>query len=569
MRYIINDIAFDIDPKEWPTGSTFSLMYEGDRYAREFRLNNSGMTSKSIQLIIDVITKDITQHNLLASDINWNDLLYTVNYLGLGVSVDFIYPLFLTIEDRIEWYNSCETRQTYICDYQKDLTDESKYVFGGVEEKEEELIHVHMVRMKHRDSDYDIVGKNAFSPGKRNSLPVRQGRSILKALSHIPNLFVAGGYPLAGFGYINFWSDIDIFAYGDNALEHIKEGVRICIELANTRGIEPSEINKYFPVRTQYRISVPIPSKLGEHPYFIQPIIVEFILIKSRSRYQILNRFNLDASCIGFDIATPSKFYTLPRFIRAFETKTNVTDPTRQSPSYIRRLIKYVGRGYNIAIPGFDSNNIKLSPKIMKQLTEFGMMTRDRAIKDMNLIGLQALVASALTKRNMSTKEPIVISSKNTDYEYVNTENVISIIGKVMNIDYFVGAGGSLLINDGKPINFIVGDVLNEGSRPFKIDTVIENEVEITFVPKYPIIELMDDYQQDDVIYQAKSSFYGGYYGAEQSRVQPNVLHPIQTLPSRRSLATRSIIQSRSIVSHRSRKGKQRSKLRVISKPKH
>nr|QBK93921.1 MAG: hypothetical protein LCPAC406_02350 [Pithovirus LCPAC406] len=157
----------------------------------------------------------------------------------------------------------------------------------------------------------------------------------MKSLAHIPNLFVAGGYTLARFSNSRDWSDIDIFAYGDNALEHIKEGVRICIEFSNKREIGPSQTNRFFPVRTQYRISVPIPSETVYFPYQIQPIIVEFILIKSRNKYQILNRFNLDASCIGFDIATPNEFYALPRFIRAFETRTNVIDPTRQSPAIL------------------------------------------------------------------------------------------------------------------------------------------------------------------------------------------------------------------------------------------
>nr|QBK93920.1 MAG: hypothetical protein LCPAC406_02340 [Pithovirus LCPAC406] len=212
-----------------------------------------------------------------------------------------------------------------------------------------------------------------------------------------------------------------------------------------------------------------------------------------------------------------------------------------------------MGRGYNIAVPGFDSNNIKLSPKIMKYLTESGITTRNRAIKDMNLIGLQGLVTSAVTKSNMSMREPIIISSKNSNYEYVNTDNVISIIERIMN----VGATGSLLINNGEPINFIVGDVLNEGSRPFKINTVIKNEVEITFVPKYPIIELMDHHLVDDMIYQVKNSFYGEYYEAEMKSELP-----IRSVSSPRKSHQ---IQTSLIIPRSSRIRK--SKLRVISKP--
>ncbi len=495
MRYIINDTTFDVDPKEWPSESTFAIMQEGDRYAREFKLNNSGMTSESIQLIINIITKDIENYKLSASDINWNDLLYTVNYLGLGVSVDFIYPLFLTIEDRIEWYRTCETRQTYICDYSGDPEDESKYVFGGVEETEQ-LERVHFNNMELRDSDYNIVGENAFSPAKSNRFAMRVEDSIFTILSYIPNLFVAGGY----------------------ALEHIKEAVVICIEFSEMTK-EQLSIRRtlYFPVRTRYSISVPIPIPIQSG---IKPFYVHFILIKSRNKYQILNRFDIDASCIGFDIGSPSRFYALPRFIRAFETKTNIIDPTHQSHIYIKRLIKYAGRGYNIAVPGFDSNDIKLSPNILKLLTESTIEKRNNNIKDMNLIGLQNLVTSALARSNISMRQPATISGQFRDYDYAyySLENIMIILRKLLSPG--PDPDGLYLINKGLPIGFVVNDVLNEGSRPFKT----EMDIEAVYVPKYPIIELMDDDPQNGgigSIHQVRSSFYGEYYEAEMKRGLP------------------------------------------------
>ncbi len=571
MRYVINDIAFDVDPREWPIDSTFYLMYEGDPHAHEFSLNNSGMTSESIRLIVNVITKDVTNYQLFASDINWNDLVYTTIYLGLGVSVDFIYPLLLTIEDRIDWYKTCETRLTHICDY-PDASAKlslSAYVFGGVEE-EEDPICVRFSDMKLRDSDYDIVGENAFRPDEGNQLLTAGGEhSILDTLTHIPNLFVAGGYALALFDIEGkFWSDIDIFAYGDSALKHIKEGVEICIELANTRKIELSEETQdyFFPVRTRYSISVPIPFRLGYYPYSIRSIVIQFILIKSISKYQILNRFDLDASCIGFDIGKRYKFYSLPRFVRAFETKTNVTDPTRQSPTYIRRLIKYAGRGFNIAVPGFELDKIKLSSNIMKLLTTSVITKRNRDVKSMNLIGLQGLVTSALTRSNMSTKQPTTISGKISDYAYVNTENVRSIIEDMIPF----GHTGSYLLNKGEPINFVVGDILNECYFSLEIGI----DVKIGYVPKYPIIELVDNDPQNGMIgsiHQVKSSFYGEYYGIEQGKIQRSVLPPrkavgTQTSPLRRP-STGEISTQTSPTKSRIHSRRAPSKLRVISKP--
>nr|QBK92441.1 MAG: APC basic domain protein [Pithovirus LCPAC401] len=502
MRFVINDTVFDINPKDLSTGSTLATIYEGDPYANEFRINNSSMSSESIQLVIDVINKDITHHKLLASDINWEDLIHTVNYLNLRVSIDFIYPLFLTIEDRIEWYRTCETRQTHICGYSE---DESKYVFGGVKE-EEELIYVSYDDMKIRDSDYDVIDKSNFREAINTPLSSKNVDIIFEELSLVPNLFVAGGYPLAKFDrkHRGLWSDIDIFAYGDNSLEHIKEGVRICIEIANEK-----RTDYHLPVRTRYSITIPI---VLEVDYGRHELLIQFILIKSQNKSQILNRFDIDASCIGFDIGERSKFLVLPRFIRAFETRTNITDPTRQSPTYIKRLAKYAGKGFNIAVPGFELDKIKLSPNIMKQFVEFTAWDRNKGLKNMNLTGLQGLVTSAFAKSNM-TKGRLTTPEEISDYGYVTTHNVLFSVNRLAIGDK------PFVLNKGSPISFVVGDVLNEGSRPFEIEAIPQHSFEInifTYVPKYPIIELIDDDPQNGMIgsiHQVKSSFYGEYYG--------------------------------------------------------
>ncbi len=578
MKYVINDNTFDVDPKNWPIDSTFSIMHEGDPYAREFRINNTGMTSESIQMIIDIINKDTTHQKLLASDIDWNNLMYAVNYLGLGVSVDFIYPLFLTVEDRKEWYRTCETRQTYICGYLGDSEDESKFVFGGVEKKEEYLTRIYDdYDIESKDSNYDIIGKNNFREFAGISLLPKEANGILEALSHIPNLFVVGGYALAKFDskHSHRWSDIDIFVYGDNALEHIKEGVRICIEFG-----QGESTDEYLPVRTQYSISIPI--DIGPR----NPITVQFILIKSQSRCQILNRFDIDASCIGFDINDPFTSYINTRFVRAFETRTNVTDPTRQSPTYIKRLTKYAGKGFDIAVPGFELDKIKLSPNIMKQFVESMSDERNKTLKNMNLIGLQGLVTSAFAKSNM-TKGYITTPDEISDYGYVTTKNVIYTINRLSS------AIAPYVLNKGLPIGFVVGDVLNEGSRPFEARPHY-SQTDYSYVPKYPIIELMDDDPQNGMIgsiHQVKSSFYGEYYGAEMKLEPPKRIvspprrsfrslrpsretqtSPSTTSPRRSRIISRfskspkvHLIQTSPIISRPLRI--RRPKLRVISKP--
>nr|QBK92932.1 MAG: ankyrin repeat protein [Pithovirus LCPAC403] len=458
-------------------------MYEGNIEADELRLNNSGMSRESILLIMDVILRDIDREPLNPDKVNWNNLLYTVEYLGIGVSVDFIYPLFLTPQDRKDWYDTCELRRSYLCNYS--------------EEEEGKLIEIHRDEMKARKPDYNIIGKDAFQSPRDYIQCHELADEVIHSLAHIDGLFVAGGYPLTKFdNFKKIWNDVDIFAYGPNSKDHIIEGVKICLDIFESK----SKITIFdvkigdridIPVRNKYSIAIPIRDRINH-----TSVIIQFILVESKSQFHILNRIDVDASCIGFDVSDPDRFYSLPRFVRAFETRTNTTDPTRQSSTYIEKLIKYSHRGFNIAIPGFSYYSLKLSPEALRTMSTGNEYLRKKEIRELNFVGLQALVISSILRFDVSRSSEI-------NYDCVSIG-----VRVIRSIDWDMHK---------KDSPFIVGDVLNEGQREYKLIFSDVNK-KISYTPKYPLIELMKDDPQSEImgsIHQVKKSFYGGYYGAE------------------------------------------------------
>lgn len=68
---------------------------------------------------------------------------------------------------------------------------------------------------------------------------------------------------------------------------------------------------------------------------------------------ELLVQFDIDCCCFAW---VPGKEQVLctPRGRRALEYNANVVDSIFASPSYFQRLEKYVGRGFHIALPGFE-----------------------------------------------------------------------------------------------------------------------------------------------------------------------------------------------------------------------
>ncbi len=469
VKFSLNDEIFTVELSYLPKDSILRAMYEGDRKAEIYSLSNAKFSRENVLIVIDIITKNVNKDKLKPDDVDWRGLKLLFNYLCLSSYVDYIYPLFLTQEDRIDWYKSCESRRCF--------------------NKDDQLIEVDCKHMlEERESDYDIIGKSTLVTSKHeyNNEP----DTSLELISHIPCLFVAGGYVLSKFNDHKIdYLDVDIFAYGPNSLEHIIEASKILLDINS----KEKRYSTNVPVRSEYSISIPI-----KHIKF------QFILIESRTPHEILNRFDLDSSCIGFTITSDSssyaKFLCLPRFVRAFETMTNTIDPTRQSPTYIRRLIKYFDRGFEIAIPGFEKNKMTIPGDVLIAMCESSSeVVRNETVRELKLKGLTSLIVSAIVKRNIS------VSVDESDYTCVVSEYVYDILEK--------------LIKKYKPskhisekIPFVIEDILNQDTFSFKLpydDTVYTYE---TTVPEIRLLENDCHNEMSGSIHQNKDSFYDDYY---------------------------------------------------------
>ncbi len=432
MKFIINDEILEMSPCAWPEGSTFRFMYEGDRNADEYKLVNPRLKKDSVRLIIDVVTKNVDREVLNPNDVNWIELNFAVDYLGICSSVDYIYPLFLTKTDRKNWY-----------------------------ERSNNIITIKTNDINTRDPNYDIIGKDAF---KANVFRHKDNcTDIIGHLSHIKGLFVSGDYVFSKFlDFKKPWINIDIFAYGNDSLDHIKDAVAICLKYSkNGRSV-------WDPIsfRDNISITVPVTSKKNNRFW----ISVRFVLKEFRNPSHILNNIDLDSLCIGFKIEDPDIFYALPRFVRAYETNSNTVDPTFRSPEYIERLINAIHDGFDMAIPGFNKKNLKISPTILKKI-----MSRKHYS---TATGLQTIIISSLLNK--------CITKKGRTLQYNTVGDYIDELKEVKEGTYFV-----------------VDDVLNEGQRDFIFKG-------ITYTPEHPRIELVPE--NKDEIRQVQESSYGGYY---------------------------------------------------------
>lgn len=147
-------------------------------------------------------------------------------------------------------------------------------------------------------------------------------------------------------GFINFivgggWftkkddeSDIDIFIYRD----HERTLKNLVSYFCGN--------NYQFTRRTKYLV------QLESHDW--SPPI-QIILRKYSTIAEILYGFDIGSSQIGYDGKT--LYYTvLSKF--ALETGYNIVDPSRLSPSYEHRLVKYHDRGFGFIYPFLSKSNV-------------------------------------------------------------------------------------------------------------------------------------------------------------------------------------------------------------------
>jgi len=95
---------------------------------------------------------------------------------------------------------------------------------------------------------------------------------------------------------------------------------------------------------------------------------IQFIHRTYRSISEVVHGFDLDSCGIVFD---GDKFWWTKRTKYSHDNTINHFDPSRASPSYIHRLIKYSRRGYRVVIPQVSRENIKLHLDGKRAVTTF------------------------------------------------------------------------------------------------------------------------------------------------------------------------------------------------------
>lgn len=107
----------------------------------------------------------------------------------------------------------------------------------------------------------------------------------------------------------------------------------------------------------------------------------QVILRLYNSISQVITGFDIDSCTAAWD---GKRVYCTQRYIRALQTGYNIADPERQSTTYAYRLIKYLQRGFGIAMPGLELPIRKVSTtestgvmRIIDRWTHFSKFVND------------------------------------------------------------------------------------------------------------------------------------------------------------------------------------------------
>lgn len=128
-------------------------------------------------------------------------------------------------------------------------------------------------------------------------------------------------------------TDIDIFLTTRDPSEALKTIQKLYQHFKELYG-------KFTVVRTAHSVTFNLPYR---H--------VQIITRLYHSAEHVILGFDLDCCCVAYD---GRRVITLPRGLRALETRVNLVDPTRQSMNFEDRLAKYAKRGFAIGVPGLD-----------------------------------------------------------------------------------------------------------------------------------------------------------------------------------------------------------------------
>jgi hypothetical protein len=203
-------------------------------------------------------------------------------------------------------------------------------------------------------------------------------------------------------------SDVDIFLYNLGPDEAMAKLMQIMLRFEKR--------NALF-VRTEHCVTAIFEGKQ-----------VQIILRLYKSPAEVLMGFDLDCCTIMFN---GEDVFALPRCMRALRYRMNMVDQTRQSKSYIHRLIKYAKRGFAIGVPGLDRSQI--NPQIYATpIGDLGGLARLLVLETMFIQGYQNAVGGCVCE---FVPDDFVRSSKHSCKQHYSSSTGFQIAVRCLNSD--------------------------------------------------------------------------------------------------------------------------------------
>ena len=183
-----------------------------------------------------------------------------------------------------------------------------------------------------------------------------RSNGLLARLPRVPELMVAGGAVIGALTNAEV-GDFDIFlktsASSERLLRQIIAAIQQCHEERYGRG------SKLLITRSRWAVTV-YRSSIGRPGMSATPI--QIVTTTYASAEDLLAGFDVDCCCFAW-LPEQARVLCSARGLRALQYRVNIAD-NRFAKGYCRRLEKYAMRGFAIAIPGLDWDQI--NPNVFK-----------------------------------------------------------------------------------------------------------------------------------------------------------------------------------------------------------
>lgn len=207
-----------------------------------------------------------------------------------------------------------------------------------------------------------------YSITETKTSPIYILKHILHNIINWNQWIIAGGFVttlvLSGFTDMTYnLNDIDLFLLNDdkeiNSADILKMTLSKIDQYLNF--VSSGRFNRSYLVRSKHAVTyfVHIPDSKKQLKY----VQLQFILRQYKQKEQVLLGFDIDSSCFAcnFDKNKKLQIYATQRGLRSLY-RGNVIDPSRQSSSYLQRLMKYYEKySIPIVIPGLCLDTLQSS----------------------------------------------------------------------------------------------------------------------------------------------------------------------------------------------------------------